>query len=283
MGNSEIFFHGYTSASNSKKNYLSILIMESFNLQSYHQNEFKQKVEEDNLKMLASIASFCPELSINSGGYANYFTEKKIQNEMGFQQQNHIDPAMFYYHYYHNSEHCYHYYLEKNIFPQIQEFLGSQQYIGGEDSKQSYYEDDTSLCCPDLKSNVKQEIVAMEEVQEDSGNDDATISPSPQIQDVFGGEEAQLLIEGTEELLCKHCYYPGHETFQCPSLYKLALKEIENYESYNSTDEQSSKMPMSGGDVSEFKNEIPSDIKCPHMPLKKRGKLSCVSCFLLTV
>merc|ERR1712223_2055563 len=280
MGNSEIFFHGNTSAS--KKNYLSILIMESFNLQNYHQNKFGQKVEEDNLKMLASIASFCPQLSINSGGYANYFTEKNIQNEMGFQQQNHIDPAMFYYHYYHNSEHCYHYYLEKNIFPQIQEFLGSQQYIGGEDSKQSYYEDDTSLCCPDLKNNVKQEIIAMEEVQEDSGNDDAT--NLPQIQEVFGGEDAQLLIEGTEELLCKHCYYPGHETYQCPSLYKLALKEIENYESYNSTGEQgSSKMPMSGGDVSEFKNEIPSDIKCPHMPLKKRGKLSCVSCFLLTV
>merc|ERR1712223_1450949 len=281
MGNSEIFFHGYTSASNSKKNYLSILIMESFNLQNYHQNEFEQKEKEDNLKMLASIASFCPRLSINSGGYANYFTEKKIQNEMGFQQQNYIDPAMFYYHYYHNSEHCHHYYLEKNIFSQIQEFLGSQQYIGGEDSKQSYYEDDTSLYCPDLKNNVKQEIISMEEVQEDSGNDDETISP--QIQEVFGGEDAQLLIEGTEELLCKHCYYPGHETFQCPSLYKLALKEIENYESYNSTDEQSSKMPMSGGDVSEFKNEIPSDIKCPHMPLKKRGKLSCVSCFLLTV
>merc|ERR1711899_287371 len=282
MGNSEIFFHGNTSASNSKKNYLSILIMESFHLQSYHQNEFKQKVEEDNLKMLASIASFCPQLSINSGGYANYFTEQNIQNEMGFQQQNYIDPAMFYYHYLHNSEHCYHYYLKKNMFPQIQEFLGSQQYVGGEDSKQSYYEDDTSLCCPDLKNNVKQEIISMEEeVQEDSGNDDATISP--QIQEVYGGEEAQLLIEGTEELLCKHCYYPGHETFQCPSLYKLALKEIENYESYNSTDEQSSKMPMSGGDVSEFKNEIPSDIKCPHMPLKKRGKLSCVSCFLLTV
>merc|ERR1711899_73296 len=271
MGNSEIFFHGNTSASNSKKNYLSILIMESFHLQSYHQNEFKQKVEEDNLKMLASIASFCPQLSINSGGYANYFTEKNIQNEMGFQQQNYIDPAMFYYHYYHNSEHCCHYYLEKNIFPQIQEFLGRQQYIGGEDSKQSYYEDDTSLCCPDLKNNVKQEIIAMEEVQEDSGNDDAT--NLPQIQKVFGGEEAQLLIEGTEELLCKHCYYPGHETFQCPSLYKLALKEIENYESYNSTDKQSSKMPMSGNiseiSESEFKDEIPSDIKCPHMPLKK--------------
>merc|ERR1712018_773287 len=282
MGNSEIFFHGNRSASNSKKNYLSILIMESFNLQNYHQIEFEQKVEEDNLKMLASIASFCPQLSTNSVGYANYFTEKNIQNEMGFQQQNYIDPAMFYYHYYHNSEHCYHYYLEKNIFPQIQEFLGSQQYIGGEDSKQSYYEDDTSLCCPDLKNNVKQEIISMEEeVQEDSSNDDATISP--QIQKVFGGEEAQLLIEGAEELLCKHCYYPGHKTFQCPSLYKLVLKEIENYESYNSTDEQSSKMPMSGGDVSEFKNEIPSDIKCPHMPLKKRGKLSCVSCFLLTV
>merc|ERR1712223_707962 len=281
MGNSEIFFHGYTSASNSKKNYLSILIMESFHLQSYHQNKFEQKVEEDNLKMLASIASFCPQLSTNSVGYANYFTEKNIQNEMGFQQQNYIDPAMFYYHYYHNSEHCYHYYLEKNIFSQIQEFLGSQQYIGGEDSKQSYYEDDTSLYCPDLKNNVKQEIISMEEVQEDSGNDDATISL--QIQDVFGGEDAQLLIEGTEELLCKHCYYPGHETFQCPSLYKLALKEIENYESYNSTGEQSPKMPMSGGDVSEFKNEIPFDIKCPHMPLKKRGKLSCVSCFLLTV
>merc|ERR1712038_1755175 len=281
MGNSEIFFHGNTTAS--KKNYLSILIMESFNLQNYHQNEFEQKVEEDNLKMLASIASFYPQLSINSNGYANYFTEKNIQNEMmGFQQQNYIDPAMFYYNYYHNSEHCYHYYLEKNIFPQIQEFLGSQQYIGGEDSKQSYdCYDDTSLYCPDLKNNVKQEIISMEEVQEDSGNDDATISP--QIQEVFGGEDAQLLIEGTEELLCKHCYYPGHETFQCPSLYKLALKEIENYESYNSTDEQSSKMPMSGGDVSEFKNEIPSDIKCPHMPLKKRGKLSCVSCFLLTV
>merc|ERR1711983_457139 len=107
MGNSEIFFHGNTSASNSKKNYLSILIMESFNLQSSHQNEFEQKVEEDNLKMLASIASFCPQLSINSGGYANYFTEKNIQNEMmGSQQQNYIDPAMFYYHYYHN-EHCY--------------------------------------------------------------------------------------------------------------------------------------------------------------------------------
>merc|ERR1712018_972363 len=282
MGNSEIFFHGNTSASNSKKNYLSILIMESFHLENYHQNEFEQKVEEDNLKMLASIASFRPQLSINSGGYANYFTEKNIQNELGFQQQNYIDPAMFYYHYYHNSEHCYHYYLEKNIFPQIQEFLGSQQYIGGEDSKQSYYEDDTSLCCPDLKNNVKQEIIAMEEVQEDSGNDDAT--NLPQIQKVFGGEEAQLLIEGTEELLCKHCYYPGHETFQCPSLYKLALKEIEDYESYNSTtDEQSSKMPISGGDVSEFRNEIPSDFKCPHMPLKKRGKLSCVSCFLLTV
>merc|ERR1711899_611712 len=266
MGNSEIFFHGNTSAS--KKNYLSILIMESFHLQSYHQNEFKQKVEEDNLKMLASIASFCPQLSINSGGYANYFTEKNIQNEMGFQQQNYIDPSsIFYYHYYHNSEQCYHYYLEKNIFPQIQEFLGSQQYIGGEDSKQSYYEDDTSFYCQDLKNNVKQEIIAMEEVQEDSGNDDAT--NLPQIQKVFGGEEAQLLIEGTEELLCKHCYYPGHETFQCPSLYKLALKEIKNYESYNSTGEQgSSKMPMSGGDVSEFKNEIPSDIKCPHMPLK---------------
>merc|ERR1712018_1084435 len=281
MGNSEIFFHGNTSASNSKKNYLSILIMESFNLQNYHQNVFEQKVEEDNLKMLASIASFCPQLSTNSVGYANYFTEKNIQNEMGFQQQNYIDPAMFYYHYYHNSEHCYHYYLEKNIFPQIQEFLGSQQYVGGEDSKQSYYEDDTSLYCPDLKSNVKQEIISMEEVQEDSGNDDATISP--QIQEVFGGEEAQLLIEGTEELLCQHCYYPGHETFQRPSLYKLALKEIENYESYNSTGEQSPKMPMSGEDVSEFKNEIPCDIKCPHMPLKKRGKLSCVSCFLLTV
>merc|ERR1712156_619661 len=251
MGNSEIFFHGNRSASNSKKNYLSILIMESFNLQNYHQNEFRQKVEEDNLKMLASIASFCPQLSINSGGYANYFTEKNIQNEMGFQQQNHIDPAMFYYHYYHNSEHCYHYYLEKNIFPQIQEFLGSQQYVGGEDSEQSYYEDDTSLYCPDLKNNVKQEIISMEEVQEDSGNDDETISP--QIQEVFGGEEAQLLIEGTEELLCKHCYYPGHETFQCPSLYKLALKEIENYESCNSTDEQSSKMALeTGGDVSEF-------------------------------
>merc|ERR1712165_315004 len=281
MGNSEIFFHGNTSASNSKKNYLSILIMESFHLQNYHQNEFEQKVEEDNLKMLASIASFCPQLSINSVGYANYFTEKNIQNEMGFQQQNYIDPAMFYYHYYHNSEHCYHYYLEKNIFPQIQEFLGSQQYVGEEDSKQSYYEDDTSLYCPDLKKNVKKEIISMEEVQEDSGNDDATISP--QIQEVFGGEEAQLLIEGTEDLLCKHCYYPGHETFQCPSLYKLTLKEIENYESYNSTGEQSPKMPMSGGDVSEFKNEIPFDIKCPHMPLKKRGKLSCVSCFLLTV
>jgi len=282
MGNSEIFFHGNTSASNSKKNYLSILIMESFHLQSYHQNEFKQKVEEDNLKMLASIASFCPQLSINSGGYANYFTEKKIQNEMGFQQQNYIDPAMFYYHYYHNSEHCYHYYLEKNIFPQIQEFLGSQQYIGGEDSKQSYYEDDTSLCCPDLKNNVKQEIIAMEEVQEDSGNDDAT--NLPQIQKVFGGEEAQLLIEGTEELLCKHCYYPGHETFQCPSLYKLALKEIENYESYNnSTNEESSKMALETGGDTILENEIPSDIKCPHMPLKKRGKLSCVSCFLLTV
>merc|ERR1712038_770869 len=252
MGNSEIFFHGNRSASNTKKNYLSIFIMESFNLQHYHQNEFKQEVEEDNLKMLASIASFCPQLSINSGGYANYFTEKNIQNEMGFQQQNYIDPAMFYY----NSEHCYHYYLEKNIFPQIQEFLGSQQYIGGEDSKQSYYEDDTSLCCPDLKNNVKQEIIAMEEVQEDSGNDDAT--NLPQIQKVFGGEEAQLLIEGTEELLCKHCYYPGHETFQCPSLYKLALKEIENYESYDSTDEESSKMALeTGGDVSEFKNEIP--------------------------
>merc|ERR1712223_1287803 len=280
MGNSEIFFHGNTSAS--KKNYLSILIMESFNLQNYHQNEFRQKVEEDNLKMLASIASFCPQLSINSGGYANYFTEKNIQNEMGFQQQNYIDPAMFYYHYYHNSEHCYHYYLEKNIFPQIQDFLGSQQYVGGEDSKQSY-EDDTSLYCPDLKNNVKKEIISMEEVQEDSGNDDATISPK--IQDVFGGEDAQLLIEGTEELLCKHCYYPGHETFQCPSLYKLAVKEIENYESYNSTDKQSSKVPMSGNiseiSESEFKDEIPSDIKCPHMPLKKRGKLSCVSCFLL--
>merc|ERR1711994_1126411 len=283
MGNSEIFFQGNRSASNTKKNYLSILIMESFHLRSYHQNEFKQKVEEDNLKMLASIASFCPQLSINSGGYANYFTEKNIQNEMGFQQQSYIDPATFYYHYYHNSEHCYHYYLEKNIFPQIQEFLRSQQYVGfgGEDSKQSYYEDDTSLCCPDLKNNVKQEIISMEEVQEDSGNDDAT--NLPQIQKVFGGEDAQLLIEGTEELLCKHCYYPGHETFQCPSLYKLAVKEIENYESYNSADEQSSKLPMSGGDVSEFKNEIPSDIKCPHMPLKKRGKLSCVSCFLLTV
>merc|ERR1711899_375524 len=282
MGNSEIFFHGNTSASNSKKNYLSILIMESFHLQSYHQNEFKQKVEEDNLKMLASIASFCPQLSINSGGYANYFTEKNIQNEMGFQQQNYIDPAMFHHHYYHNSEHCYHYYLEKNIFPQIQEFLGSQQYIGGEDSKQSYYEDDTSLCCPDLKNNVKQEIIAMEEVQEDSGNDDAT--NLPQIQKVFGGEEAQLLIEGTEELLCKHCYYPGHETFQCPSLYKLALKEIENYESYNnSTNEESSKMALETGGDTILENEIPSDIKCPHMPLKKRGKLSCVSCFLLTV
>merc|ERR1712165_141832 len=283
MGNSEIFFHGNTSASNSKKNYLSILIMESFHLQSYHQNEFGQKVEEDNLKMLASIASFCPQLSINSGGYANYFTEKNIQNEMmGFQQQNYIDPAMFYYHYYHNSEHCHHYYLEKNIFPQIQEFLGSQQYVGGEDSKQSYYEDDTSLYCPDLKNNVKQEIISMEEVQEVSGNDDATISP--QIQEVFGGEEAQLLIEGTEELLCKHCYYPGHETFQCPSLYKLALKEIENYESYNnSTNEESSKMALETGGDTILENEIPSDIKCPHMPLKKRGKLSCVSCFLLTV
>ena len=256
--------------------------MESFHLQSYHQNEFKQKVEEDNLKMLASIASFCPQLSINSGGFANYFTEKNIQNEMGFQQQNYIDPAMFYYHYYHNSEHCYHYYLEKNIFPQIQEFLGSQQYIGGEDSKQSYYEDDTSLCCPDLKNNVKQEIIAMEEVQEDSGNDDAT--NLPQIQKIFGGEEAQLLIEGAEELLCKHCYYPGHETFQCPSLYKLALKEIENYESYNnSTNEESSKMALETGGDTILENEIPSDIKCPHMPLKKRGKLSCVSCFLLTV
>merc|ERR1712038_724020 len=280
MGNSEIFFHGNTSAS--KKNYLSILIMESFNLQHYHQNEFKQKVEEDNLKMLASIASFRPQLSINSGGYANYFTEKNIQNEMGFQQQNYIDPAMFYYHYYHNSEQCYHYYLEKNIFPQIQEFLGSQQYVEREDSKQSYYEDDTSLCCPDLKNNVKQEIIAMEEVQEDSGNDDAT--NLPQIQKVFGGEEAQLLIEGTEELLCKHCYYPGHETFQCPSLYKLSLKEIENYESYNnSTNEESSKMALETGGDTILENEIPSDIKCPHMPLKKRGKLSCVSCFLLTV
>merc|ERR1712156_661966 len=282
MGNSEIFFHGNRSASNTKKNYLSIFIMESFHLENYHQNEFGQKVEEDNLKMLASSASFCPQLSINSGGYANYFTEKNIQNEMGFQQQNYIDPAMFYYHYYHNSEHCYHYYLEKNIFPQIQEFFGSQQYIGGEDSKQSYYEDDTSLCCTDLKNNVKQEIIAMEEVQEDSGNDDAT--NLPQIQKVFGGEEAQLLIEGTEELLCKHCYYPGHETFQCPSLYKLALKEIENYESYNnSTNEESSKMALETGGDTILENEIRSDIKCPHMPLKKRGKLSCVSCFLLTV
>merc|ERR1712156_663513 len=145
MGNSEIFFHGNRSASNSKKNYLSILIMESFNLQSYHQNEFKQKVEEDNLKMLASIASFCPQLSINSGGYANYFTEKNIQNEMGFQQQNYIDPAMFYYHYYHNSEHCHHYYLEKNIQDELN------------NSKQFYY-DETSRCSPDLKNNVKQEI-----------------------------------------------------------------------------------------------------------------------------
>merc|ERR1711884_854294 len=128
MGNSEIFFHGNRSASNSKKNYLSILIMESFNLQNYHQNEFGQKVEEDNLKMLASIASFCPQLSINSSGYANYFTEKNIQNEMmGFQQQNYLDPAMFYYHYYPNFEQCY-YNPEINIFPQIQEFLGSQQY-----------------------------------------------------------------------------------------------------------------------------------------------------------
>merc|ERR1712223_1925882 len=174
MGNSEIFFHGYTSASNSKKNYLSILIMESFHLQSYHQNEFKQEVEEDNLKMLASIASFCPQLSINSGGYANYFTEKNIQNEMmGFQQQNYIDPAMFYYHYYHNSEHCHHYYLEKNIFPQIQEFLGSQLVQNNfqddelNNSKQFYY-DETSRCSPDLKNNVKQEIISMEEVQEDS-------------------------------------------------------------------------------------------------------------------
>ena len=258
--------------------------MESFNLQSFHQNEFEQK-EGDNLEMLASIASFCPQLSI-SGEYDNHFTGKNIQNEMGFQQQNYIDPAIFYYQYFHNFEQCY-YHPEINIFPPIQEFLRSQQLLVQNNVKEEelnnieqFYYDETSQCSPDLKNNVKKEVISMQ-VVEDSGNDDATISP--QIQDVFGGEEAQLLIEGTEELLCKHCYYPGHETIQCPSLYKLALKEIENYESYNSTGEQSSKMPMSGGDVSEFKNEIPSDIKCPHMPLKKRGKLSCVSCFLLTV
>merc|ERR1712150_401988 len=68
----------------------------------------------------------------------------------------------------------------------------------------------------------------------------------------------------------------------------MDAKEMENYrvshmddginETYT-TDEESSKI-LSGDDVSEFKNEIPSDMKCPHIPLKKRGKLSCASCFL---
>ena len=100
--------------------------MESFNLQSFHQNEFEQK-EGDNLEMLASIASFYPQLSI-SGEYDNHFTEKNIQNEMGFQQQNYIDPAIFYYQYFHNFEQCY-YHPEINIFPPIQEFLRSQQLL----------------------------------------------------------------------------------------------------------------------------------------------------------
>ena len=262
--------------------------MESLNLQSSHQNEFGQKVEGDNLEMLASIASFYPQLSI-SGEYDNHFTGRNIQNEMGFQQQNYIDPAIFYYQYFHNFEQCY-YHPEINIFPPIQEFLRSQQLLVQNNVKEEelnnieqFYYDETSQCSPDLKNNVKKEIISMQ-VVEDSGNDDAT--NLPQIQKVFGGEEAQLLIEGTEELLCKHCYYPGHETFQCPSLCKLALKEIEDYESYNnSTNEESSKMTLETGGNVILENEIRfyDDMKCPHMPLKKRGKLSCVSCFLLTV
>merc|ERR1719219_480834 len=216
--------------------------------------------------MLASIASFYPQLSNTNGSGNSYFTndEKNIQNEMELQQQNDDEPIFCYY--FHNSEHH-----PEIIFPQIQEFFGSQLLLvqNAEDelnNKQFYNPGhETSQYCPDL--NTKTEIVSMEE---DSSTDDDTTFPK--IQEIFGGEEAQLLIEGATELLCKQCHYPGHETFQCPSLYMVG-KEMEGFEIH--TDEESSKM-LSSGDVSEFKNEIPysTDMTCPHMPLKKRGKLS---------